>query len=106
MWPQPAARTGTPAAPLVPAFQRLRALVQRSHEPFGVDQVVVLAAVGRPVEVFAGQPQPEVAGEDAGAVTGSPWVSGLAIVPGGVEHRTGELAVVGPGPPVEVVTAH
>src|SRR6185312_10027930 len=55
------ARTVAPA--LVPLLQRLRARVQRRDEPLGIDQVVVLAAVGGAVEVLAAQLQPQVARE-------------------------------------------
>ena len=52
------------------------------------------------------QLQPQVAREDARAVAGAGRVARLARVPRGVQHRAGELAVVGPRAAVEVVAAH
>ncbi len=73
---QPAARARAAATAGVPGVELGRRGLQRPHERLRVDQVVVLAAVGRPVEVLAGQAQPQVARHDPGAV---PAAAGVPV---------------------------
>ena len=67
----------------------------------GIDQVIDFAWTA--VQVLGEQFQPEVAGEDPGPVALAGRIGRLPAVEPGVDDRAGELAVMGPGTPVEVV---
>src|SRR4051812_19258801 len=104
--PQPARRPRPPTAAVVPGVERLRAGVECCHEPLGVQELVVVSAFGVEIQVLPRQLQAQVTGECAGALTGAGRVARLPGIAGGVQHRAGELAVVGPRAPVEVVAPH
>src|SRR5690349_19385582 len=74
------------AAAVVPLLQCLGARGERGDELRRIDQLVVLAAVEGPVQVLAGQLQPQVAREHAGTVATAGRVERLALVAGRVEH--------------------
>src|SRR5919202_3260193 len=82
-------RGGLPAPPLEPHPR--------------IDQVGVVA--GRAAKVLAPQPQAQLPGEHPGAVAEPGRVARLPRIAGRVEHRGGQLGVVGPRPAVEVVGA-
>ena len=87
--PQPARWPRTAATGCMPCIQSLCRGHDLPHRRMRIDQPTVLAAVGRTVQVFTHQPQPQVASELAGVI----------------QYRTRQFAVVRPRSAVEVIAA-
>jgi hypothetical protein len=103
---QAAGRARTGPAGGVPGAQRLGRLGDGLHGGGRIDQVAVLGAVGRPIQVLAQQTQPQIPGEDPGAVAKPGRIGRLSRIARLIEYGAGELTVVCPRTTVEVVAAH
>src|SRR5689334_3182843 len=103
MGPNMARRSWPVAAGSVPLVERGGGRTKRGEARRRIDEVVVVLVLAP--EVLSPESEAGVPCDPPSGLGSSGRMPGSALVDLGVEHRAGELRVVGPGTAVEVVGA-
>ena len=101
MWPQVSRRPFTVAAAEMPSFQRQRRIPELRQRPLRIEQIRIVAILTS--EVLSPELQSQVARELASAVAKAGRVDGVPAIARFVDDGAGNLGVMAPGPPIEVV---
>ncbi len=89
----------------MPGTQRLGAVSHSLKCPCRIKQILDRIRCGT-IEMLSPQFKPQITSEDPRAVAHTCGVEGLTWIGRLIEHRAGHLAVVRPGPSVEIVRTH